>query len=104
MSFVCNEFHRFWTGLTDREASAVLTAALDPLTGEVLSPAAVRKLACDASIIPIVLGSQSQPLHVGRTRRLATPRTTRRPMGPRQAMQPCRAMSVVSTSSAGARR
>ena len=73
MSFVCNEFHRFWTGLTDREASAVLTAALDPLTGEVLSPAAVRKLACDASIIPIVLGSQSQPLHAGRTRRLATP-------------------------------
>ena len=43
------------------------------LTGEVLSPQSVRKLACDASIIPMVLGSQSQPLDVGRTKRLVTP-------------------------------
>jgi len=43
------------------------------LTGQDLSPATVRKLACDASIIPIVLGSQGQPLDVGRTKRLVTP-------------------------------
>jgi hypothetical protein len=43
------------------------------LTGEVLSPATVRKIACDASIIPTVLGSPSQPLDVGRTKRLVTP-------------------------------
>ena len=41
--------------------------------GTVLSPQAVRKLACDASIIPMVLGSKSQPLDVGRTKRLVTP-------------------------------
>ncbi|NMM22402.1 MAG: DUF222 domain-containing protein [Phycicoccus sp.] len=43
------------------------------LAGQVLSPQAVRKLACDASIIPMVLGSESQPLDVGRTKRLVTP-------------------------------
>ena len=46
------------------------THALD---GTVLSPQTVRKLACDAAIIPMVLGSQSQPLDVGRTKRLVTP-------------------------------
>jgi hypothetical protein len=43
------------------------------LTGQDLSPATVRKLACDASIIPIVLGSHGQPLDVGRAKRLITP-------------------------------
>jgi len=43
------------------------------LDGTVLSPQTVRKLACDASIIPMVLGSKSQPLDVGRTKRLVTP-------------------------------
>jgi hypothetical protein len=43
------------------------------LTGQDLSPATIRKLACDASIIPIVLGSQGQPVDVGRTKRLVTP-------------------------------
>ena len=43
------------------------------LTGQDLSPATIRKLACDASIIPIVLGSEGQPLDVGRTKRLVTP-------------------------------
>ncbi|HEY8652662.1 MAG TPA: DUF222 domain-containing protein, partial [Dermatophilaceae bacterium] len=38
-----------------------------------LSPQSVRKLACDANIIPMVLGSQGQPLDVGRTKRLVTP-------------------------------
>ena len=43
------------------------------LNGQALSPQTVRKLACDASIIPMVLGSKGQPLDVGRTRRLVTP-------------------------------
>src|SRR5665811_1310710 len=43
------------------------------LAGQVLSPQSVRKLACDASIIPMVMGSQGQPLDVGRTKRLVTP-------------------------------
>ncbi|MEO8556073.1 MAG: DUF222 domain-containing protein [Actinomycetota bacterium] len=43
------------------------------LSGQVLAPETIRRLACDASIIPMVLGSQSQPLDVGRTKRLVTP-------------------------------
>jgi len=56
----------------ERLAGAVLGAG-HTLDGTVLSPQTVRKLACDASIIPIVLGSESQPLDVGRTKRLVTP-------------------------------
>ena len=42
------------------------------LSGDVLSPGVVRRLACDAQIIPIVLGGDSKPLDVGRRRRLFT--------------------------------
>jgi hypothetical protein len=41
-------------------------------TGERLSPEAVRRLACDAKLIPAVLGGQGQVLDVGRERRLFT--------------------------------
>jgi hypothetical protein len=41
-------------------------------TGERLSAAAVRRLACDAEVLPYVLGSRSQILDVGRTSRLVT--------------------------------
>jgi Domain of unknown function (DUF222) len=37
-----------------------------------LTPAAVRRLACEAGIVPVVLGGDGVPLDVGRTRRLAT--------------------------------
>ncbi|HEY8619040.1 MAG TPA: DUF222 domain-containing protein, partial [Dermatophilaceae bacterium] len=50
-----------------------LRGAGTTLAGQVLSPQSVRKLACDANIIPMVLGSQGQPLDVGRTKRLVTP-------------------------------
>jgi hypothetical protein len=43
-------------------------AVLD--TGEHLSAATARRLACDALTIPAVLGGQSQPLDLGRARRL----------------------------------
>ncbi len=42
------------------------------LSGDVLSAEVVRRLACDASILPVVLGAQSEPLDVGRERRLVT--------------------------------
>lgn len=38
-----------------------------------LSPQSVRRLACDAEILPAVLGSESQVLDVGRAQRLVTP-------------------------------
>ncbi|MEV4497461.1 DUF222 domain-containing protein [Micromonospora arborensis] len=41
-------------------------------TGLQLTPETVRRLACDANILPAVLGSTSQPLDVGRQRRLIT--------------------------------
>jgi hypothetical protein len=45
----------------------------DLVFGDGLSASAVRRLACDAGIIPIVLGSDSQPLDVGRELRFVTP-------------------------------
>jgi len=42
-------------------------------SGDRLSAAAVRRLACDAEIIPAVLGTEGQVLDVGRASRLVTP-------------------------------
>jgi 5-methylcytosine-specific restriction protein A len=50
--------------------------------GDGLSAAAVRRLACDAKIIPLVLGSNSEPLDVGRAERLVT-RAMRRALNAR---------------------
>lgn len=41
--------------------------------GRPLSVSAVRRLACDAEVIPFVLGSESQVLDVGRAQRFVTP-------------------------------
>src|SRR5664279_4015133 len=41
-------------------------------TGESLSASAVRRLACDADLTPMVLGSASEVLDVGRTQRLVS--------------------------------
>lgn len=38
-----------------------------------LTPGEARRLSCDAGVIPMVLGSDSQPLDVGREHRLFTP-------------------------------
>jgi len=46
------------------------TATLD--NGERLAPTTARRLACDAQILPIVLGGAGQVLDAGRARRLAT--------------------------------
>ncbi len=45
-------------------------ASLD--SGDALSASAVRRIACDADIIPTVLGSLGEVLDVGRTQRLVT--------------------------------
>ena len=48
-------------------------------SGGTLSAATARRLACDADLIPVVLGSRSQVLDVGRTHRLVTPGPVGRP-------------------------
>lgn len=48
----------------------LMTGTLD--NGERLGPAVVRRLACDAQILPMVLGGAGQVLDAGRARRLAT--------------------------------
>nr|WTA69782.1 HNH endonuclease [Micromonospora sp. NBC_00855] len=63
-------------------AQVVVTTSFDPLalrlgggtldTGLHLTPETVRRLACDATILPAVLGSAGQTLDVGRQRRLFT--------------------------------
>jgi hypothetical protein len=57
----------------DYQDLAARTGAGTTLTGELLAPETVRKVACDAAIIPAVLGSTSEVLDLGRTRRLVTP-------------------------------
>ncbi|MDF8264842.1 HNH endonuclease signature motif containing protein [Luteipulveratus flavus] len=71
------------TGPRTSKAQVVITMALDQLladrpgaavtaTGEVLSAAEVRRHACDAGIIPMVLGTAGEVLDVGREHRLFT--------------------------------
>ncbi len=42
-------------------------------TGEAVSARTVRRLACDAEVIPVILGPKSEVLDVGRRQRLVTP-------------------------------
>src|SRR6266498_1253266 len=51
-------------------AAEIGTGTLD--TGEHLPASTVRRLACDAKIIPAVLGGPSQPLDLGRAQRTVT--------------------------------
>ena len=43
------------------------------LGGRLLGPETIRRIGCDATIIPVVLGTDSEVLDVGRARRLFTP-------------------------------
>lgn len=65
-------------------ARLVVTMDVDALTGrlagvartgqgQIVDAATVRRLACDADLVPVVLGGDSEPLDVGRVHRLATP-------------------------------
>ena len=75
--------------LTGAKAKVVVTISHDSLAasldevgshgvgvtehGQVLTASEVRMLACDAGIIPVVLGTESEPLDVGREKRLVQP-------------------------------
>ncbi|MGZ0147958.1 DUF222 domain-containing protein [Kribbella sp. WER1] len=52
--------------------SATANATGRTVYGDDLSAATVRRMACDANVIPLVLGSNSEPLDVGRRERLVT--------------------------------
>lgn len=66
-----------------------ITASLETLRGDLGAPAgeldwgfpisssAVRRLACDAELTPILIGKNGDPLHVGRRRRTAPPKLCR---------------------------
>ena len=57
-----------WNDLKSR------TGAGTTLTGDLLAPETVRRMACDASIIPAVLGPEVGAAGPGPDRRLVTPR------------------------------
>lgn len=60
----------------NREGSAGLFArpgAGHTFTGQTLTAGQVRRMACDADIIPVVLGTESEVVDMGRESRLATP-------------------------------
>jgi len=69
-------------GMPDRHRPPELTRLGDPsgagvvlgsrATGELISPDTVRRIACDAGIIPVVLGGRSEVLDQGVTQRLFT--------------------------------
>ena len=50
------------------------TGAGTTLTGDLRAPETVRRMACDAAVIPAVLGGRSELLDLGRTVRLGTPK------------------------------
>ncbi|MFF1819871.1 DUF222 domain-containing protein, partial [Kribbella sp. NPDC058245] len=57
-----------WQDLKNSTAHSIA----DTVFGAGLSASTARMLACDAKIIPVVLGSKSEPLDVGRCERLVT--------------------------------
>ncbi len=61
------------TGPTDLFGDARPSGAALTLGQELLTPATVRRLACEADLIPAVLGTDSEVLDLGRTRRLVPP-------------------------------
>lgn len=61
--------------LTRRTGAGATIGALR--AGELLAPETVRQIACDAGIIPTILGTSSEPIDLGRARRLFTPGMTR---------------------------
>ncbi|WP_030433039.1 DUF222 domain-containing protein [Allokutzneria albata] len=55
------------------DALAAKTGCGQPQNGDPISAGLMRQAACDAGVIPIVLGGDSEPLDYGRERRLASP-------------------------------
>nr|WP_238338160.1 HNH endonuclease signature motif containing protein [Pedococcus badiiscoriae] len=65
-----------WESLRDAVGAATTLGSVD--SGSHLAAETVRRLACDASVIPVVLGSHGEVLDLGRNVRLFTPAQTRR--------------------------
>jgi len=61
------------TGEPTHTATGCRARAGTTMTGKLLAPETVRRMACDATIIPVVLGTDSEVLDVGRAKRLFTP-------------------------------
>jgi Domain of unknown function (DUF222) len=58
----------------DYDAQRDRVEAGTTLTGDLIAPETVRRLACDATIIPMVLGSAGEILDVGRSMRTCPPK------------------------------
>jgi hypothetical protein len=71
--FVTVDFNTLRQGLT---GAGVTVGGAD--AGGLIAPETVRRLACDASLVPVVLGSDSEVLDLGRAVRLFTPAQTKR--------------------------
>ena len=56
----------------DLEDLKNLTGFATTETGEQLSATTIRRICCDTHLIPAVLGTNAEVLHVGRTQRLVT--------------------------------
>ena len=65
-----------WEALKNRVGAATTLGGLD--AGTHLAPETVRRLCCDASVIPVVLGTTGEVLDWGREKRFFTPAQTRR--------------------------
>lgn len=59
-------------GLADTVEDAGPAGFATTVNGEVMTPAQVRQAACDAQVVPVVLGKDSVPLDVGEAERFAT--------------------------------
>lgn len=65
-----------FAALRDRVGAASTVGGLD--AGTLLAPETVRRIACDASVIPVVLGTGGEVLDWGRARRLFSPAQVKR--------------------------
>ncbi|HET8766394.1 MAG TPA: DUF222 domain-containing protein, partial [Pedococcus sp.] len=65
-----------WQSLRDEVGAASTLGGLD--AGNLLAPETVRRLACSASVVPLVLGSAGEVLDLGRKVRLFSPGQIRR--------------------------
>ncbi|MGW1682563.1 DUF222 domain-containing protein [Saccharopolyspora sp. NPDC002376] len=57
--------------LQGHEVTAFGVAGTLGATGQALSPQAIRRIACDSDVLPLVLGGESLPLDVGMSQRTA---------------------------------
>ena len=62
-----------WRQLADIPNAEVTNQRLPEIDGTPVTPETIRRLACDAGIIPMVLGTAGDVLDVGRKRRTVTP-------------------------------